>query len=65
MDLSDAANPSPGFTTPTQFDARSISRDEQRLRSVKQQWERAMKDGYELRGVPLEIDGSVMSSWCM
>ncbi|CAK1367939.1 O-methylsterigmatocystin oxidoreductase [Cercospora beticola] len=59
MDLSEKAYPNPGFTTPGPFQARFVLRDEKRERIVKEQWEVAMKEGYELRGVPVDVDGVV------
>lgn len=57
MDLSDNGYLDEGFTIPKPFAVRFIPRSEERLRIVKEQWERATKDGYELRGVPVDIDG--------
>ena len=59
MDLSDNAYLDAGFTIPKPFAARFLPRSEERLRIVKEQWERATKEGYELRGVPVDIDGMV------
>ncbi|KAJ6199963.1 cytochrome P450 CYP2 subfamily [Bipolaris maydis] len=59
MDLSEKAYPNPGFTTPGPFKARFLIRDEERRRIVTQQWEAAMKEGYELRGVPVDVNGVV------
>ena len=59
MDLSDNAYPDAGFTIPKHFAARFLPRSEERLRVVKEQWEIAMKEGYELRGVPVDVDGMI------
>lgn len=59
MDLSDDAYPDSGFTTPKPFAARFLPRGEKRSRIVKEGWERAMKEGYELRGVAVDVDGMV------
>lgn len=59
MDLSDNAYPEAGFTIPKPFAARFLPRDEGRLQIVKEQWDTATKEGYELRGVPVDIDGTV------
>jgi cytochrome P450 len=57
MDLSDNAYPDAGFTIPKPFAVRFVPRNEDRLRTVKEQWELATKEGYELRGVPVDVDG--------
>jgi cytochrome P450 len=57
MDLSDNAYPDAGFTIPKPFAVRFLPRNEDRLRTVKEQWELATKEGYELRGVPVDVDG--------
>ncbi|KAI4159114.1 MAG: hypothetical protein L6R39_000413 [Caloplaca ligustica] len=59
MDLSDNAYLDAGFTIPKPFAARFLPKSEERLRIIKEQWERATKEGYELRGVPVDIDGMV------
>ncbi|KAI4135053.1 MAG: hypothetical protein LQ347_001004 [Umbilicaria vellea] len=59
MDLSDNAYPDGGFTIPKPFAARFLPRSEERLRVVKEQWEIATKEGYELRGIPVDIDGMI------
>lgn len=59
MDLSDNGYLDAGFTIPKPFAARFLPRSEERLRIVKEQWDRAMKEGYELRGVPVDVDGMV------
>ncbi|RDW58258.1 O-methylsterigmatocystin oxidoreductase-1 [Coleophoma cylindrospora] len=59
MDLSENAYADAGFTIPKPFAARFIPRDEKRFQIVKEQWERASKEGYELRGIPIDINGMV------
>ena len=59
MDLSDNAYPDAGFTIPKPFAARFIPRSEEKLRIVKEQWDLAMKEGYELRGIPVDVDGMI------
>ena len=59
MDLSDNAYPDAGFTIPKPFAARFIPRSEERLRMVREQWEIATKEGYELRGIPVDVDGMI------
>lgn len=59
MDLSDNGYLDAGFTIPKPFAARFIPKSEERLRVVKETWERATREGYELRGVPVDIDGMV------
>ncbi|KAL8901601.1 MAG: hypothetical protein Q9207_005128 [Kuettlingeria erythrocarpa] len=59
MDLSDNGYLDAGFTIPKPFAARFLPRSDERLRIVKEQWDRAMKEGYELRGVPVDVDGMV------
>ncbi|KAF1952595.1 cytochrome P450 CYP2 subfamily [Byssothecium circinans] len=57
MDLSDNAYPDAGFSLPKPFAARFIPRDEERLRVIEEQWEIAINEGYELRGISVDIDG--------
>ncbi|KAF2204080.1 cytochrome P450 CYP2 subfamily [Delitschia confertaspora ATCC 74209] len=59
MDLSDDAYMDEGFTIPKPFPARFIPRDEDKLRTIKEQWEIAQHEGYELRGVNVDVDGIV------
>ncbi|KAF1347669.1 cytochrome P450 [Delphinella strobiligena] len=59
MDSSCEAFPNPGFTTPKPFLARFVPWDEKRLQIVKEQWKTAREEGYELRGVPVDIEGMV------
>jgi cytochrome P450 len=57
MDLSENAFPDAGFTLPKPFAARFLPHSEERLEIVKGQWEVATKEGYELRGVPVDVEG--------
>ena len=59
VDLSDNGYLDAGFTIPKPFAARFIPRDEAKLDFVKAQWKTATEEGYELRGVPVDIDGMV------
>ena len=59
MDTGENAYPDAGFTIPKPFAARFVPRSEERLKLVKEQWEVARKEGYELRGVPVDVDGMV------
>ncbi|KAG6995599.1 cytochrome P450 monooxygenase [Physcia stellaris] len=59
MDLSDNGYLDAGFTIPKPFAARFIPRNEAKLHLVKAQWKTAMEEGYELRGVPVDIDGMI------
>ncbi|KXG47308.1 Cytochrome P450, E-class, group I [Penicillium griseofulvum] len=59
MDLSDNAYPDGGFTIPKPFAARFVPRSAERLEIVKKQWQVAMQEGYELRGIPVDVDGMV------
>ncbi|GAB1312812.1 O-methylsterigmatocystin oxidoreductase [Madurella fahalii] len=59
MDLGDDAYPDAGFMIPKPFAARFIPRGEERLIIVREAWETAMREGYELRGVPVDVDGMV------
>ncbi|THC95056.1 hypothetical protein EYZ11_005451 [Aspergillus tanneri] len=59
MDLSDNAYPDGAFTIPRPFAARFLPRSEERLQIVKKQWQIATQEGYELRGVAVDIDGIV------
>jgi cytochrome P450 len=54
----DAFFPGP-FHIPKPFAARFVPRNEMRLRTIKEQWEIAMRDGYDLRGVQVDVDGVV------
>ena len=59
MDLSDDGYLDAGFTIPKPFAARFIPRNEAKLRLVKAQWKTATEEGYELRGIPVGVDGMV------
>ena len=59
MDLSDNGFLETGFTIPKPFAVRFLPKSEERLRIVKEQWERATREGFELRGVPVDIDGMI------
>lgn len=59
MELGDNAYLDAGFTIPKPFGARSIPRSEDGLIIIKKQWEIAYKQGYELRGMPIDINGMV------
>ncbi|KAH8807459.1 putative O-methylsterigmatocystin oxidoreductase [Xylogone sp. PMI_703] len=59
IDLSDDAYLDAGFTIPKPFLARFIPKSEDRLRIVKEEWEKAKTEGYELRGIPVNIDGMI------
>jgi cytochrome P450 len=58
VDLSENAYPDAGFTIPKPFAARFIPR-EGTLDVVKESWDAAVREGYELRGVPVDVDGVV------
>jgi cytochrome P450 len=47
------------FHIPIAFNARFVPRDDVRSRVIKEQWEVAMRDGYDLRGVQVDLDGVV------
>ncbi|KAJ5698628.1 hypothetical protein N7462_000633 [Penicillium macrosclerotiorum] len=57
IDLSDNAYTDAGFTIPKPFSARFVPRTEDRLRILKEQWGIAQNEGYELRGIPVDVDG--------
>ncbi|KUI53411.1 O-methylsterigmatocystin oxidoreductase [Cytospora mali] len=59
MDVSAKAYAEAGFTIPKPFAARFLPRSEDRLRIVKEQWEISSKNGYELRGVMVDVNGMV------
>ncbi|KAK4235623.1 cytochrome P450 [Achaetomium macrosporum] len=59
MDLSDAAHADAGFAIPKPFAARFVPRSEERLRLVKEQWATASNEGYELKGLAVDVDGVV------
>lgn len=58
MELGDNVYLDAGFTIPKPFAARFVPRGD-RLDIIREQWDRAMREGYELRGVPVDIDGMV------
>ncbi|KAK8055197.1 O-methylsterigmatocystin oxidoreductase [Apiospora rasikravindrae] len=59
MDLGEDMYADPGFTLPKPFAVRFVPRSQERLRVVKEQWETASREGYELRGIPVDVDGMV------
>ena len=59
MDTSDNAYIEGGLILPKPFAARFLPRDEDRLRVIKEQWEIAVRDGYQLRGVSVDVNGVV------
>ena len=59
MDVSDNGYLDAGFTIPKPFAARFIPRSEAKHHLVKAQWKTATEEGYELRGVPVNVDGMV------
>ncbi|KAL8921016.1 MAG: hypothetical protein Q9208_005907 [Pyrenodesmia sp. 3 TL-2023] len=59
MDLSENGYLDAGFTIPKPFAARFMPKSEERLGIIKSEWARATTEGYELRGVPVDIDGMV------
>ncbi|RAO67450.1 uncharacterized protein BHQ10_003462 [Talaromyces amestolkiae] len=60
LDTSDDAYTEGGVTLPKPFAARFIPRNDDRLRIVKEQWERAQSEGYELRGIPVDVNGMML-----
>lgn len=48
-----------GFLIPKPFEARFVPRSEERLTVVKKQWETASTEGYELRGIPVDVNGII------
>lgn len=59
MDTSNSAFFPGPFHIPIPFAARFLPRDHVRLRVIKEQWEVAKRDGYDLRGVQVDLDGVV------
>lgn len=59
IDLGDSAYPDGGFTIPKPFAARFVPRSQEKLEMVKKQWEIAAQEGYELRGIVVDMDGMV------
>ena len=47
------------FHIPIALNARFVPRDNVRSRVIEKQWEVAMRDGYDLRGVQVDLDGVV------
>jgi cytochrome P450 len=60
LDTSDNAYTEGGVTLPKPFSARFIPRNDDRFRIVKEQWERAQNEGYELRGIPVDVNGMML-----
>lgn len=56
IDLSDKVYADAGFTMPKPFAARFILSTENRLKILKKQWEIEQNRGYELRGIPVDVD---------
>lgn len=59
VNLGDDAFPDLGFTLPKPFALRFVPRDGKKLAMVKEQWEIATREGYELRGMAVDLDGVV------
>ena len=59
MDLGDNAYPDAGFSLPKPFAAKFIPRSEERRRVIEKQWEIAKSEGYELRGISVDVAGVV------
>jgi len=59
MDISNGAFYPGPFHIPIPFGARFVPRDDVRLKVIKTQWEVAMREGYDLRGVQVDVDGVV------
>lgn len=57
MNMGEDAYLDAGFTMPKPFAARFVPRTEQRLQLVKEEWQRAIAEGYELRGVSVDLNG--------
>jgi cytochrome P450 len=57
MEVGDGAYPDAGFTIPKPFEVRFVPRDEARLDVLKNEWARAQREGYELRGSLVDVDG--------
>ncbi|KAL4939604.1 hypothetical protein BDV06DRAFT_230926 [Aspergillus oleicola] len=62
IDMSDNAYLDMGFTLPKPFAARFIPHSEERLQIVKDSWEKASREGYELRGVQVDVEGMTMTA---
>jgi cytochrome P450 len=61
MDISDNAYEDTAFRAPKPFKARFLPRSEQRLKIVEDNWATARTTGYDLRGMHVDIHGSVRS----
>jgi cytochrome P450 len=59
VDTSDNAYPDAGFTLPKPFAARFVTRDEHRRTAMEKQWKLAQDEGYELRGISVDVNGMV------
>lgn len=59
VDLSDNAYAEAGFTLPKPFAARFVPRSEERRHVIEKQWDVAQKEGYELRGITVDVAGVV------
>ncbi|OJJ88364.1 uncharacterized protein ASPGLDRAFT_41930 [Aspergillus glaucus CBS 516.65] len=59
MDLGEDAYLDAGFTIPKPFVARFIPWSPEKLEVIKKQWQIARQEGYELRGVPVDVNGMV------
>lgn len=59
MDLGATAYGDEGFLIPKPFAARFVPRSESRLNVVQQSWDTASNEGYELRGLTVDVDGVV------
>lgn len=57
VDVSSKAYAEEGFTIPKPFAARFLPRSRERLQMVKDQWDHARNNGYELRGMAVDVDG--------
>ncbi|KAJ6139796.1 Cytochrome P450 E-class group I, partial [Penicillium samsonianum] len=57
MILSDNAYPDGGFTILKPFAARFVPKSPERLELDKKQWQVAMQESYELRGIPVDVNG--------
>jgi len=59
MEVGEKAYPDARFTIPKPFAARFLPRSKERLRLVKEEWKTAIREGYELRGVVVDVNGIV------
>lgn len=60
LDTSDNAYTEGGVTLPKPFAAQFIPRNDNRLIIVKEQWQMAQTEGYELRGIPVDVNGMML-----